>query len=350
MITEFLKTSVMNFLLVHRLSLYRLRAFHKSLLRWGCRLSLLTPLMLTALHSEAQIGASKLKVNSTTMIDNAVKDTALIMDDFIKQPYTVVSSEKDAAADEFILLSSIKKVNGKWRAKKRERFLGQINSRMLEFDSIDIQSVRDAIAQYAKHKKWSLVYDCQGLDCGRSHAWANEIFKRRRLTGIDATQSYSVWRSTPSAGDWHIVYLIERGDRRIYLYSQTLLTSSERETSSSIGVEGKAEEKNQQLLENWQQGFAILLSMSSVTKEEKRALDKWLPEQATKRFWVVGHSRTSGFTLEQQQLQALGSAKVRSEELMKKWPQYQFEPYSVGPLAPRVAVSQGQHIELIPAN
>lgn len=283
--------------------------------------------------------------HNTAPASHVEQAAVLAMADFLRQPYTTISTQTQTAGEELILLSSIKKVNGKWRAKKRERFLGRIESSLFEFDSIDIQSVRDDILRYAQQKKWLLAYECQGLGCGRSHAWANEIFKRRRLTGIDATQSYHVWKDPQVEGSWHMTYLIERGDRRIYLYSRALRTTTE----GSASQLADAEKNVQELLKSWQQGFAVLLGVNGYSAGEKQALEQWLAKQAIQRFWVVGHNHDSGLTVKQQRERALSNAKSYAEQLTKQWPEYKFEPYSVGPLAPRGNVHQTQHIEIIPA-
>lgn len=63
------------------------------------------------------------------------------------------------------------------------------------------------------------LFTCRGRDCGRSNLWANEIFNRATLYGPDRNQIYFAGRHQD-----HLLalYVIERGNRRVYAHLEVL--------------------------------------------------------------------------------------------------------------------------------
>jgi Outer membrane protein and related peptidoglycan-associated (lipo)proteins len=62
------------------------------------------------------------------------------------------------------------------------------------------------------------LYSCEGLDCGSSNVWANEVFKVKQLYGLDQNQDYSVWElMRANEIRYAVVYLTQRGNRRSYM-------------------------------------------------------------------------------------------------------------------------------------
>lgn len=59
------------------------------------------------------------------------------------------------------------------------------------------------------------VFACRGRDCGRSTAWANDVFQVKELVAPDAAQFY-----VAAAGEDELVavYVVQRGNRRVYAH------------------------------------------------------------------------------------------------------------------------------------
>lgn len=70
----------------------------------------------------------------------------------------------------------------------------------------------------------AVLYSCSGRDCGRSTAWANLVFKDALLYGQDRYQRYRVVQTGPS--QLQLLYAVQRGNRRIHLYAETIDTSA----------------------------------------------------------------------------------------------------------------------------
>lgn len=59
------------------------------------------------------------------------------------------------------------------------------------------------------------VFSCQGLDCGRSTVWANDVFGVKELVAPDPAQFYLA----AAGGDTLVaIYIVRRGNRRVYAH------------------------------------------------------------------------------------------------------------------------------------
>jgi hypothetical protein len=88
--------------------------------------------------------------------------------------------------------------------------------------------VAEVAAHFLDGLEGGLLFRCSGRDCGRSNEWANRIFGKAILYGPDGNQQYLAWESQ---GRLTSVYVIERGNKRIYANVQVLvpgLTESDR--------------------------------------------------------------------------------------------------------------------------
>ena len=63
------------------------------------------------------------------------------------------------------------------------------------------------------------LFSCEGYDCGRSNAWASQVYGQAVLYGPDANQFYI---AADREGQLISAYVIERGNRRIYAHIEVL--------------------------------------------------------------------------------------------------------------------------------
>ncbi len=77
----------------------------------------------------------------------------------------------------------------------------------------------DVVAHYQRLLGPSEVFTCRGRDCGRSNDWANQIFRQAVLLGPDRNQYYL---AADYQGHLVGVYVIERGNKRVYAHLQVL--------------------------------------------------------------------------------------------------------------------------------
>jgi hypothetical protein len=79
--------------------------------------------------------------------------------------------------------------------------------------------VSDVVEHYAKLLGAGELFSCSGRDCGRSNDWANHIFKKAILYGPDGKQFYL---AAEYAGHLVALYVIERGNKRVYAHLEAL--------------------------------------------------------------------------------------------------------------------------------
>jgi len=77
------------------------------------------------------------------------------------------------------------------------------------------------------------LFYCESRDCGESFSWANQIFQQPVLFGSDRNQYLWVVQDHGQPR-YHVFYLIERPNRRIYLHEDTLTVPLGLETADQI--------------------------------------------------------------------------------------------------------------------
>lgn len=78
---------------------------------------------------------------------------------------------------------------------------------------------QDVIDHYLRLLNTEALFSCRGRDCGRSNLWANEIFKIANLLGPDQNQFYFAGERGSAL---IALYIIERGNKRIYAHLEVL--------------------------------------------------------------------------------------------------------------------------------
>ncbi len=118
-----------------------------------------------------------------------------------------------------LVTSSIKKVNNQWRADKQQTLNGIVKRETYELQSSVTFShaKRKLLDHFVGRQGYRRVFTCDGLDCGSSSGWANEFLNVKQLFGLDNYQNYAVWEMTGQRKGYVVLYLVQRGNRRIYL-------------------------------------------------------------------------------------------------------------------------------------
>jgi hypothetical protein len=101
-----------------------------------------------------------------------------------------------------------------------------------------------------------VLYACDGLDCGSSHFWANEIFSNSRLVGRDQQQIYRVFKQKDKTGMTRVfvLYVVQRGTR------QVMVNLDELSTRDAVTAERSLTDQIDQALaasHGWLPGFAV---------------------------------------------------------------------------------------------
>lgn len=275
------------------------------------------------------------------------ENSALIEPSIPKNHRLVFNQVQDEASVKWVV-SSIKKVNGRWRYEESAEVVGQLLKQTYEFHDVDRDDLVISLQRLADKSEWRELYSCEGLACGRSYGWA-EVLENKMLHGTDSTQQYWVWQGE---GVWYSAFLVERRNRRVYLQW------SELSLQDVNPMDGNA--KN--ILKVWDtQGFAVLpVAPFAVSESNAIAGDgnprplvdsadfalllHWLGGLTERKFAVVGHNQVE--QQKDQELKSLREAQVLQRALKQAFNNYEFEVYGLGPIAPRG--DWEQRVEVVP--
>lgn len=196
----------------------------------------------------------------------------------------------------------------------------------------------EVIEHYLRVLDTEPLFTCRGRDCGRSNLWANEIFKRAILYGPDANQFYFAGERD---GALLALYVIERGNRRVYAHLEVLRPERQ------VAVEWNTEVLDRLAGE----GMALI---EGVTPDRLGNLDEAetaLLESLTagmdvfsgQTVYVVCHlygQETAGKLIERSQ-----ECAEHAVEVLKTDAGPDLVPFGAGPLLPRVG--SGPRLELV---
>jgi len=87
--------------------------------------------------------------------------------------------------------------------------------------ALSLLDARQLILAFLERQKADLMFECEARDCGESALWANGVFGQPLLFGSDRAQFMWVIRSR-EASRYHVLYLVERPNRRLYFHEETL--------------------------------------------------------------------------------------------------------------------------------
>ena len=140
-------------------------------------------------------------------------------------PSAEVISKQQVENHSYILpLGRIKKDRNVDRDLPAEykRVTGEFTSVVWEItDAVVLKEAQQILKAWVKESQFEMLFQCEKRDCGESFAWANSMFNQPLLYGNDRSQSLWVVKNKV-ARRYQLYYLIERPNRRIYLYRETL--------------------------------------------------------------------------------------------------------------------------------
>jgi hypothetical protein len=178
-----------------------------------------------------------------------------------------VLTDRTSSIDHFrLVLSAQKRAAAVTFADRELRISGSLrrlaweSSEKLDLDGL-LEPLQNELAQGMSAR---VLYQCQDLDCGSSHFWANEIFENGRLVGRDNQQRYMVVYLPPTAAATPstlrapatllLVYATQRGPR------QTVVGLDMIETSDNVlpGVVNRADISSMlSISSGWLPGFQV---------------------------------------------------------------------------------------------
>lgn len=245
-----------------------------------------------------------------------------------------------------VLLGSVSEVNNELRVSDsiRKRWSGVVRTlRVARNFSVD--DVADYYRSRIREKEATVLFECEGRACGNSNVWANRVFEESKLYGRDDAQKYWVtaWPDAKNRIQVNTLYLIERGNREIYVHEQALRLA---EDERLPGIALKERRVFGPVVVPWENPESPTMDVSAAVYDRITALADEYPDGS---LYLVGFSPLEDASLNQvmeqteaaiQRLQTLLEERGVSADRIRT--------RVLGPLVPTVeAERSGRRIEVM---
>ncbi|SNC74416.1 protein of unknown function [Marinobacter sp. es.048] len=138
---------------------------------------------------------------------------------------TLENTVRIETSGHLILFSPLREVNNEIRSETMARLPVNGEGRLYQIarDS-SRERARDHYLGILRQRNAQILFDCEGIRCGRSNVWANQVFGQAVLLGRDATQDYLVAGTVAENGErWlTLIYTVTRGNLREYVWVEHL--------------------------------------------------------------------------------------------------------------------------------
>ncbi|BDX20344.1 DUF4892 domain-containing protein [Halopseudomonas aestusnigri] len=130
----------------------------------------------------------------------------------------IVSEGLSAQIDHPVVIGSVRRINNQLRAEREIRVSGELAQ--LTWEITDGYPPEDAfrhVLGQLVEQPHTLLYACDGRECGSSSLWANQVLHNSQLYGPEDGQRYLALRLDTEPQRFVSLYSITRGNRRSYL-------------------------------------------------------------------------------------------------------------------------------------
>lgn len=191
--------------------------------------------------------------------------------------------------------------------------------------------VAEVAAHFRRVMEGGLLYSCSGRDCGRSNEWANQIFGRAILYGPDDNQQYLAWEWQ---GRLVSVYMIQRGNNRVYANVQVVAPARESDIDAGLLVASRLTAQGWTAID----GITPALDgrLPAGAEQVFAALAPQLAAIADREFYLVCHLYGAGPPGDL--VAASERCAAEGVELLNAAvPHIRVQPFGAGPFMPRGA-------------
>lgn len=144
------------------------------------------------------------------------------LDQLVVSPFEhsrVTSEALAEKVDHPVVIGSVRRINNQLRAEREIRVNGELARVTWEItdDYRPEDAFRHVLAQLTEQPH-TLLYACDGRECGSSSLWANQVLHNAQLYGPEEGQRYLALRLDGEPQRFVSLYSITRGNRRSYLH------------------------------------------------------------------------------------------------------------------------------------
>ncbi len=204
----------------------------------------------------------------------------------------IIDVEFEEDANYRLVLGTLQRSRGVVVSESSERLRGDVTKIIYEVSpEFNGEDVLQFFQQQFDERGYEVLFSCSGRECGSSNYWANDIFRNRVLYGPERNQYFMALRidDAEQAAAHMVLYIITRGNRRLYAYVEIV------ETNGSLpSIEMIPSEILDNLDEN---GSAIIPGMRFVNDRQLAAdsnltaIAAELNAEPSMNFYVVAHLR-----------------------------------------------------------
>ncbi|MDO3386458.1 DUF4892 domain-containing protein [Gilvimarinus sp. SDUM040013] len=251
----------------------------------------------------------------------------------------LVFSSQEPATDYVLALGNYKKVRGLWRVDE-QRLSGELFKKTYQLpdNHSALDGYRFVTEQLRSHPVREL-YSCSARECGDSNSWAINHFGILQLYGLDQYQYYGAFELTSAqhAGIYVTVYSVLRGNKRVYLHVEMLVSDQSNRYQAATNPTTMVRQLRQQ-------GYTVFAGLrKDGSGEEKtyglavnhvQALAAALRSEPHLKVALVGHNYQR-IPLDQQKVKSLAYAVQLQDALVELGiPRERIIVEGVGGLAP----------------
>ncbi len=149
-----------------------------------------------------------------------------------------VSQRSEKGAHYLLPMGRVKedRIAGRAAPSKFQRIQGDLDALTWKLpDELVLQDATQQVNDFLAEQNPERLFACDSRDCGDSFLWANSIFQEPVLFGSDRNQYLWVIKDREQPR-YHVLYLIERPNRRIYLHEDSIVIPEGMETAEQVSL------------------------------------------------------------------------------------------------------------------
>lgn len=226
----------------------------------------------------------------------------------------LVSTTEIDSQGHLVLFSPVREVNNEIRSETMARLPVSGESRLYEVarDSNRARA-KDFYISELQAAGAKILYECIGVNCGRSNVWANQVFGQRVLYGRDTNQDYLVAETKTDDGSrWlTVIYTVTRGNLREYVWVEHL------KVKPGVTIPGIANASSRMLgpvIVPWQGSITYRFDW---TATDRRKISDWAASEGSVVVLAGFSSFDADETLEQAMVRAEKATRSLADVLAK---------------------------------
>ncbi|MEX0619228.1 MAG: DUF4892 domain-containing protein [Pseudohongiellaceae bacterium] len=260
----------------------------------------------------------------------------------------IVGYNTDEDVTHQLVLGSMQRVAGRVTPEYAERLRGDLTEITYEISqAFTGRDVYDYFIEQFEEKGYAPLFNCVGRNCGSSNHWANNVFDNRILYGPERYQYYTAYDTGDAEPSYFSLYIITRGNRRIYAHLEVLDLSEP--SNETVGMNPRT------MLDRLQQDYSIALPSLFFDDNDRLTEDSdlgptvaMLNLNSTIRVFIVGHLYRDQPVEILQDRSLLRAQNVVEELTGAGIDPERAEAVGVGPLAPQCNIGDcEERIEVV---